>query len=84
MIIHNPEALTRPPKGFPADHPAMEWIKWRQWGVIATLPSTDALKPDFPAIAEEYFRLSAPVVDFLNTPLLPAAARKRKPLFALY
>src|SRR5579872_7371140 len=36
--VHDPMALTRPPKGFPAEHPAIEWIKWRQWGVTAHLP----------------------------------------------
>ncbi len=84
MILHDPQALTRPPKGFPAEHPAMEWIKWRQWGVIATLPVAEALKPKLPANVEAYFRLTAPLVDFLNEPLLHAASAKKKPLFALY
>ncbi len=26
------EALTRPPKGFPPEHPAMDLIKCKQWG----------------------------------------------------
>src|ERR1700758_4186283 len=36
-------ALTRPPKGFPADHPALDLIQCRQWGLAATLPSATAL-----------------------------------------
>lgn len=84
MELHDPQALTRPPKGFPAEHPAIEWIKWRQWGVIATLPAAEALKPKLASTVEEYFRLSAPLVNFLNEPLLHAAHRKKKPLFALY
>jgi uncharacterized protein (TIGR02453 family) len=84
MTLHDPQALTRPPKGFCADHPGSEWIKWRQWGVIAALPAAEAHKPKLAATVEEYFRLSAPLVDFLNTPLLHAAGGKKKPLFGLY
>jgi uncharacterized protein (TIGR02453 family) len=84
MSLHDPQSLTRPPKGFPPEHPATEWIKWRQWGVIATLPASEALNPKLPATVEHYFRLAAPLVDFLNTPLLLAAAPKKKPLFGLY
>lgn len=84
MELFDPRKLTRPPKGFPAEHPAMEWLKWRQWGVIVTLPPADALQPDLSAVAEKYFRLAAPLVNFLNAPLLRKAGAKRKPLFALY
>jgi uncharacterized protein (TIGR02453 family) len=85
MALHDPQALTRPPKGFDADHPAIEWIKWRQWGVIATLPAAEAVKPKLPATIEEHFRLAAPLVNFLNEPLLRSVEKqKRKPLFALY
>jgi uncharacterized protein (TIGR02453 family) len=70
--IHDPMALTRPPKGFPADHPAMEWIKWRQWGVTAHLPSEAALQAGLAEEIEKRFRLAAPLVDFLNAPLMKA------------
>jgi uncharacterized protein (TIGR02453 family) len=84
MTLHDPQSLTRSPKGFPTEHPAIEWIKWRQWGVIATLPASEALKPKLAATIEQYFQLSAPLVDFLNSPLLRVAEKKKKPLFALY
>jgi len=83
MELHDPQSLTRPPKGFPAEHPAMEWIKWRQWGVVATLSATEALKPSLPKLVEGYFRLAAPVVDFLNEPLLRAARPKANAFFEL-
>jgi uncharacterized protein (TIGR02453 family) len=83
MTLHDPATLTRPPKGFPADHPASEWIKWRQWGVTATLPAEIALQPAFAATIGAYFKLSQPLVDFLNQPLL-ARVERRKPLFGLY
>lgn len=82
--VHDSNPLTRPPKGFPADHPAMEWIKWRQWGVIARLPVEMALTPRLATSIEERFRLAAPLVDFLNQPLLRAARARKKTLFGLY
>jgi uncharacterized protein (TIGR02453 family) len=68
--VHDPMALTRAPKGFPEDHPAMEWIKWRQWGVTAHLPAETALKPGLAQEIEKRFRLAAPLVVFLNAPLV--------------
>jgi uncharacterized protein (TIGR02453 family) len=73
--VHDPMALTRAPKGFPEDHPAMEWIKWRQWGVTAHLPAETALKPGLAEEIEKRFRLARPLVDFLNAPL----ARPERP-----
>jgi uncharacterized protein (TIGR02453 family) len=84
MTLHDPVALSRPPKGFPAEHPAMEWIKWRQWGVAATLPADPALKPKLAETIGTYFRLSQPLVDFLNEPLRKSLEKRKKPLFGLY
>jgi len=75
--VHDPMALTRAPKGFPPDHPAIEWIQWRQWGVTAHLPAEFALRSTLAADLERRFRLAAPLVRFLNAPLA-AAARPRR------
>ena len=72
FAVHDPLALARAPKGFPAEHPAIEWIKWRQWGVTAHLPAEAALKPGLALEIEKRFRLAAPLVDFLNAPLVRA------------
>ncbi len=71
FALHDPMALARAPRGFPAEHPAIEWIKWRQWGVTAHLPAETALKENLHAEIERRFRLATPLVDFLNTPLVP-------------
>ncbi len=76
-------ALTRPPKGFPAEHPGMDLIRCRQWGLAATLPAAEALKPNFAATLIRYFKIAMPVVDALNTPIAAALAPKRKVLFGL-
>jgi uncharacterized protein (DUF2461 family) len=77
-------ALTRPPKGFPADHPALDLIRCRQWGLSTTLPATEALKPGIAATLIRHFKLAAPVVDALNTPIAATLAPKKKVLFGLH
>ena len=76
-------ALVRAPKGFPAEHPGMDLIKCRQWGLSTTLPAEAALDPKFAALLIRHFRLAAPVVNALNTPLLAALAPRKKVLFGL-
>jgi uncharacterized protein (DUF2461 family) len=76
-------ALTRPPKGFPPDHPAIDLIKCKQWGLSATLPAETALEPNFAATLSKHFRLLAPMVDALNTPIAASLGPKRKVLFGL-
>ncbi len=76
-------ALTRPPKGFPCEHPGMDLIRCRQWGLAATLPAEYGLKTDFAATMIRYFKIAAPVVDALNSPIAAAQAPKRKVLFGL-
>jgi uncharacterized protein (TIGR02453 family) len=68
--------LSRPPKGFPKDHPAMDLIVCRQWGVSATLPSEIALQPTLRKEIVSRFRAAAPLVEFLNRPLTAQPATK--------
>ena len=77
-------ALTRPPKGFPCDHPALDLIQCKQWGISATLPAKAALDPKIAATVIRHFKLAAPVVDALNTPIAAALAPKKKVLFGLH
>jgi uncharacterized protein (TIGR02453 family) len=76
-------ALTRPPKGFPAEHPGMDLIRCRQWGLAAELPAKTALKKDLAEVVIRYFKIAAPVVDALNTPIAEALRPKKKVLFGL-
>ncbi len=77
------EALTRPPKGFPCEHPAMDLIKCKQWGLSATLPAAAALETNFAATLIKHFKLLAPMVDALNTPIAASLAPKKKVFFGL-
>jgi len=62
--------LTRPPRGFPADSPALDLIQCRQWGLSATLPAEAATAPTLLKEIVSRFALVAPVVEFLNRPLV--------------
>jgi uncharacterized protein (TIGR02453 family) len=73
--------LTRAPKGFPKDHPAMDLLLCRQWGVEAKLTPLAALEKDFGKEVIRHLRLATPLVEALNTPLLAASEKKRRPLF---
>jgi uncharacterized protein (TIGR02453 family) len=78
------DALTRPPKGFPCDHPAIDLIKYKQWGMSTTLPAKAALEKDFAQTVIRHFKLLAPMVDALNTPIAASLAPRRKVLFGLH
>jgi uncharacterized protein (TIGR02453 family) len=58
--------LTRPPRGFSADSPALDLILCRQWGVSATLPADSATRPTLLRDITSRFALAAPVVHLLN------------------
>jgi uncharacterized protein (TIGR02453 family) len=73
--------LTRPPKGFPKDHPAMDLLLCRQWGVEAKMAPSAALQEDFADEVIRRFRLATPLVSALNTPLLMSVQKRRRPLF---
>ena len=61
----------------------MDLLLCRQWGVEATLEPKAALQKDFASEVIRRFRLAAPLVDALNTPLCAGLEKKRRPLFGL-
>jgi uncharacterized protein (TIGR02453 family) len=77
-------ALVRPPKGFPGEHPALDLIKQKQWGLSVTLPAETALEANFAQTVIRHFKLLAPLVDALNTPIAASVAPKKRVLFGLH
>jgi uncharacterized protein (TIGR02453 family) len=75
--------LVRAPKGFDPEHPAMDLIRCRQWGLSASLPAKTALDPKFAVAVIRQFKLAAPVVYALNEPLAAAQEPKKRVLFGL-
>jgi uncharacterized protein (TIGR02453 family) len=70
--------MARGPKGFPAEHPALDLIMQRQWGVSSRLPVEVALQPGLVKEVVKRFKLAMPLVSLLNEPLVE---RSKKPLF---
>lgn len=64
------EKLSRVPRGFPADHPAAEYLKLRQFLAGREFPPAFATSPRFYTMVVGVFRQLAPVIRFLNEPLL--------------
>jgi uncharacterized protein (TIGR02453 family) len=64
------ERLQRVPRGFPKDHAAAELLKFRQFLAGRELPAVLATRPAFYPTLLAVFRQVAPLVRFLNEPLV--------------
>ena len=71
------ERLSRVPKGFPADHPAADLLRFKQFLLFTTLGPEIVTTPKLFAELERRFRAMAPFLDFLNAPLV--SKRKASP-----
>lgn len=73
------EPLKRVPAGYPPDHPAAEYLKFRHFLLGREYPAAFAADPKLLPEILKLFRHMAPVVAYLNEPLL-AAQQARDPL----
>ena len=63
------EKLTRVPRGYPKDHPAAEYLKFKQFLAGREFPPEFATSADFyPALVQTY-KAAMPLIRFLNEPL---------------
>lgn len=75
------EQLSRVPKGFAADHPAADLIRYKQWLVYTLLDPSLATTPKLFEEVASRFRAMIPLTEFLNAPLLRARRQAvREPL----
>lgn len=70
------DSLKRVPRGYPPDHPAAEYLKLKQFIFGKDYPAAFAVSPAFYATVVRQFRRMAPVIEFLNEPLVAALARR--------
>lgn len=68
------DRLTRVPRGFPAEHPAADYLRYRQFLVWREFPPVLSTTPAFYATVVRVFRHAAPLVRFLAEPLLARRA----------
>jgi uncharacterized protein (TIGR02453 family) len=64
------ERLQRVPRGFPADHEAADYLRFRQFLAGREFPPSLATSPAFYPSLLKVFRSVAPLARFLNEPLL--------------
>ena len=72
------EQLTRPPKGFAPDHPAIDYLRHKRWIFYddQTIDLSTATSPKLLDLLLTRTKALAPFVNFLNQPLI--SLRKRK------
>src|SRR5688572_1085333 len=63
------EKLTRPPKGFPADHEAIEYLKMKSFTVSEEFGPKDVVSAEYPKMLAESFKASYPLIIFLRKAL---------------
>jgi uncharacterized protein (TIGR02453 family) len=73
------DSLQRVPRGYPPDHPAAEYLKLKQFLFGRSFPAAFAVDPKFYRQVVKLFERMAPVIHFLNEPLVAQLA-KRDPL----
>jgi uncharacterized protein (TIGR02453 family) len=64
------DELTRAPKGFDPQHPALDLIKKKDWILDTSLNSALATTPKLYREILDRFRAIAPLIEYLNRPLI--------------
>lgn len=63
------DRLTKPPKGFVADHPAIEYLKLKSFTVSEEFPDKAVTSVDYPKLLTESFKAAYPLIAFLRNAL---------------
>jgi uncharacterized protein (TIGR02453 family) len=71
------ERLRRVPRGFPKEHEAAEYLKYKQFLAGCQYPARFACAPQFYRGVVTVFRHIAPLIRFLNEPVLKSAGFER-------
>lgn len=63
------EKLTRVPRGYPKDHPAAEYLKYKQFLAAREFPPEFATSAEFYPTLVRSYKAAMPLIRFLNEPL---------------
>lgn len=69
--------LTRPPRGYDADHPAAELLRHKSFIVGRDITAAELHSPKLPDIVAKYYAIAVPLVRWLNTTLGYRPATRR-------
>ena len=72
------ERLSRVPRGFPADHLAADYLKYKQLLAGRNFPAEVATKARFYKLLLETFQTMLPLVRFLNQPIVRSRRMKER------
>ena len=72
------DQLSRVPRGFSPDHPAAEYLRYRNFLAARSFPADIAEGPRFYKLVVETFKGMVPFVRFLNEPILQARRLKER------
>ena len=72
------DTLTRVPRGFAKDHPAAEYLQYRQFMGFREEPAAFATRKDFYKQLRETLETITPMVRFLNEPLVASLRTDRR------
>jgi uncharacterized protein (TIGR02453 family) len=64
------EQLTRVPREFPRDHPAGDYLRYKQFLAASNCDPVVATRPTFGRLLVDHFETLHPLVQFLNEPIL--------------
>jgi uncharacterized protein (TIGR02453 family) len=65
-VLDSYDSLKRPPKGYPADHPDVGWLKLKSFTISHRLTDKEILSQDLPTRVTEIFGAIKPFNDFLR------------------
>lgn len=64
--LENSDRLSRPPKGYEADNPAIEFLKLKNFIVSTEFKDKDLISKGFEKEVAKAFKAMKPMIDFLN------------------
>jgi uncharacterized protein (TIGR02453 family) len=71
------DALSRVPKGFAADHPAADLLRYKQYVFYVEMPPDLVTSPELFGEVRKRFQALTPLVNFLNAPLAAERPKAR-------
>jgi uncharacterized protein (TIGR02453 family) len=68
--------LSRVPRGYPKDHPAADYLRYKQFYAGREFPADFAISDDFYPVLFRTFKATAPLVRFLNAAIAAPAPQR--------
>jgi uncharacterized protein (DUF2461 family) len=69
------EPMSRPPKGYDPDHPAIDLLRYREFVLYPELPRDMGTRAEFVSDVVSRFKAATPFTEFLNAPLRRAGRK---------